>query len=106
MGKKLKEFPLAATGSAIPNEGKQMGDESTAVLVALDRAYRELCTWLLVPRVQEVEGLWAGLRQRNWDASRVESLNKQMAEVRSRYAGVISVLTSSNTGIGRSGRQS
>ena len=38
------------------------------------RVYHELVRWLLLPRVDEVTHVWAGLEQRGWDAERVDSL--------------------------------
>ena len=38
------------------------------------RVYHELVSWLLLPRVDEVTHVWAGLEQRGWDAERVDSL--------------------------------
>ncbi|CAE7469089.1 unnamed protein product [Symbiodinium sp. CCMP2456] len=38
------------------------------------RVYHELCSWLLLPRVEEVTHVWAGLAQRGWDSARVDAL--------------------------------
>ncbi|CAE8652720.1 unnamed protein product [Polarella glacialis] len=43
-------------------------------LAQLQRLHHELCSWLLVPRVEEVEGLWSGLRARGWTTERVQQL--------------------------------
>ncbi|CAE7798812.1 unnamed protein product [Symbiodinium sp. CCMP2592] len=38
------------------------------------RVYHELCSWLLLPRVEEVTHIWAGLARRGWDSARVDAL--------------------------------
>ena len=38
------------------------------------RVYHELCSWLLLPRVDEIAHVWAGLAKRGWDSERVDSL--------------------------------
>ena len=34
------------------------------------------CCLLMIPRADEVEGVWKGLRQRGWDPERVLALNR------------------------------
>ena len=38
------------------------------------RTYHELCSWLLLPRVDEVVPLWMGLAKRGWGTERVKRL--------------------------------
>jgi len=73
-----ENLAMSARGDVCADSGLP---ESPAALISC--VYRELCTWLLVPRAEEVERLWAGLRARGWSADRVERLNEQMALLRS-----------------------
>merc|ERR1712113_360660 len=41
--------------------------------------YEELCV-LLAPHENEVQGLWTGLRKRNWEPDRVDRLNAQLLQ--------------------------
>eukprot|EP00927_Polykrikos_kofoidii_P018875 TRINITY_DN18789_c0_g1_i1.p1 TRINITY_DN18789_c0_g1~~TRINITY_DN18789_c0_g1_i1.p1 ORF type:complete len:879 (+),score=125.62 TRINITY_DN18789_c0_g1_i1:110-2746(+) len=57
------------------------GPAASSALLLLHRTYHELCSWLLVPRVEEAEGLWAGLAVRGWTTARVLALNQQMSHL-------------------------
>ncbi|CAK9112576.1 Uncharacterized protein SCF082_LOCUS52192 [Durusdinium trenchii] len=48
--------------------------EQAERLPRLWRTYHELCVWLLLPRVDEVVHLWAGLARRGWEPERVRRL--------------------------------
>jgi len=62
--------------ACLARRGKGQPESTRALILQL---YAELCD-LLAPRVEEVQGLWRGLRTRGWGAERVETLNTNLSK--------------------------